>query len=225
MYACLLSLDSYVYEAGEVNATAKLLDAEDLEIINQFLVRAFAQLERELPEKETIPLIEMYLRNVYFLSKLTPLFQKNNSEINKLIKHRHPNLYTKWLQVLSDDPIRKRFSIEYVEDVAVNLAMFTYSSEYGESGKKKHVLFAFDGKKAYLNYLNVLVNNFVNQNIKITFLVNQHITNKIVQELAVDIVVYNYREDSEALHCSKYKTERMPTERDWQKINSLIFDE
>ncbi|MBC1293251.1 helix-turn-helix domain-containing protein [Listeria booriae] len=225
LYATLLTLDNYVYEKGELYETEDLLDKENLEVIHRFLVRAFAALEKELPEKETLSLYVLYLRNLFFLTKLTPLFQKNSMEVNKLIKHRHPVIYMKWLEILNDDPIKKKFGIEYAEDVAVNLAMFTYFSQHGKSDKKKHVLFTFDGKKAYTNYLEILVNSFVNQNVKVTFLVNQHITSKIIEDLDVDIVIYNYKEDSEQLDCVKYRTERMPTEHDWERINNLIFDE
>ncbi|MBC6316977.1 helix-turn-helix domain-containing protein [Listeria grandensis] len=225
LYASLLTLDNYVYEEGELYEIEDLLDAENLTLINTFLVRAFMALDKELPDKETLSLYVLYFRNLYFLTKLTPLFQKNSMEVNKLIKHRHPVMYTKWLEILSEDLIKEKFAIEYVEDVAVNLAMFTYFSQHGKSHKKKHVLFTFDGKKAYLNYLNIMVNSFVNQNVEVTFLVNQHITNKVVEDLGADIVIYNYREDSERLDCVKYRTERMPTEHDWERINNLIFDE
>ncbi|MBC1435183.1 HTH domain-containing protein [Listeria rocourtiae] len=225
MYASLLTLDNYVYEEDSAYETENLLDSENKKIINQFLDTAFTALGKELPQKETLSLFMLYLRNLYFLSKLTPLFQKNSFEVNKLIKHRHPTLYKEWLKILNTAKIKKQFSLEYIEDVAVNMTMFTYFSQYGKPDKKKHVLFTFDGKKAFLNYLRILVNSYVNQNIEVTFLVNQHITNEIVRSLGVDIVIYNYREDSESLDCVKYKTERMPTEHDWEKINRLIFDE
>lgn len=224
MYGSLLSLDNYVYEEIEAYDTEGLLDAENLEMIHQFLVEAFAKLEKELPEPGALSLYVLYLRNIYFLTQLTPLFQRNSMEVNRVIKHRHPAIYTKWLEILDDAPIKKKFGIEYLEDVAVNFAMFTYFSQQGNENKKKHVVFAFDGRKVYLNYLNILVNSFVNPNVQVTFLVNQHITNKVVADLGADIVIYNYREDGERLDCVKYRTERMPTEQDWEKINNLILD-
>ncbi|WP_430534772.1 helix-turn-helix domain-containing protein [Listeria rocourtiae] len=224
MYGSLLSLDNYVYEESETVDIKGLIDTENLEIINRFLVDAFKKLEKELPEPEIFSLYVMYLRNIYFLTQLTPLFQRNSTEVNRLIKHRHPTMYSKWLEILTDAPIEKKFGIEYIEDVAVNFAMFTYFSHQNRTQRKKHILFAFDGKKSYLNYLNVLVKSFINSNIEITFLVNQHITNKVAKELGVDIVIYNYKEDGERLDCIKYRTERMPTDQDWEKINNLIFD-
>ncbi|MBC1554159.1 HTH domain-containing protein [Listeria booriae] len=224
MYGSLLTLDNYVYDEGDDYGIESVLDEEAISVMNQFLIRAFEKLDRKLPQEESMSVYVLYLRDVYLLSQLTPLFQRNSMDVNWLIKHRHPAIYTKWLEVLSDDPIKKKFLIEYLEDVAVNLAMFTYAQHYGESGVKKHILFTFDGKKAYLNYLSTLVNSFVNPNIKVTFIVNQHITNEILIDLNVDIVVYNYKEESEEFECVKYRTERMPTERDWEKINKLIFD-
>ncbi|KGL42490.1 hypothetical protein BMT55_03095 [Listeria newyorkensis] len=224
MYGSLLSLDNYVYEKGKTVDIEGLIDVKNLELINQFLVNAFTKLEKELPEPEMFSLYVLYLRNVYFLTQLTPLFQRNSTDINRLIKHRHPAMYIKWLEILTDAPIKKKFGIEYVEDVAVNFTMFTYFSHQSKGERKKHVVFAFDGKNSYLNYLNVLVDSFVNPDVEITFLVNQHITNKVVKDLDADIVVYNYKEDGERLDCIKYRTERMPTDQDWEKINSLIFD-
>lgn len=225
IYAILLSLDSYVYEEEASYEAENILDGEALGIIERFLGYAFDELGIDAPKGKKLSLYVVYFRNLYLLTKLTPLFQKNSVEVNRLIQHRHPANYTKWLEILENSSIKKYFSIKYVEDVAVNLTMFTYFLQKDGSDRQRHVLFTFDGKKAYLNYLNVLVSSFSSNNVKVTFLVNQHITNKVIQDLGVDIVIYNYKEDSEKLKCIKYRTERMPTEKDWGKINNLFFDE
>ncbi|MBC1473564.1 hypothetical protein HB852_02865 [Listeria grandensis] len=76
---------------------------------------------------------------------------------------------------------------------------------------------------AYLNYLAILVEKFNIKNVRITLLTNYHVTNELVEERQVDVVVCNYKDDNEVLNCEVYKAERVPTENDWEQIRNIIF--
>ncbi|WP_430535247.1 helix-turn-helix domain containing protein [Listeria rocourtiae] len=223
VYMDLLTMDTYVYSGDKV--LSGFHTEAEMDAVDAFLMKSFQELGLGSPKKNELAVFIAYLRNQILLSKLTPLFQKNVFEVNRFIKNRHSALFYKWTELLENDPIKQIAKIEYVEDIAVNLAMFTHYFAYNQQLKKRkrHILFTFDGPNAYLNYLTTLVEKFNIKNIEITLITNHHATNKIVEELNVDVVVCNYKDDNEILNCEIYKTERVPTEYDWEQIRSIVF--
>ncbi|MBC1231216.1 helix-turn-helix domain-containing protein [Listeria booriae] len=223
VYMDLLTLDIFVY-LGDREISG-FHSKSEIEAVDDFLVKAFNTLGINKIEASDLRVFISYFRNQILLSKLTPLFQKNVYEVNQFIKGGHKALFYKWVDLLQNDPIKQVANIEYIEDVAVNLTIFTHCMTYNKNFKarERHILFTFDGPNAYLNYLATLIEKFNIKDVRITLLTNYHVTNELIEERKVDVVVCNYKEDSEALNCKVYKAERVPTENDWEQIRNIIF--
>lgn len=223
VYMDLLTMDTFVYL--ETRVISGFHTEAEMGAVNDFLTKAFQELGIGALEALDLRVFISYFRNQMILSKLTPLFQKNIYEVNQFIKSRHTALFYKWVDLVKNDPIKQIANIEYVEDVVVNLTMFTHFMVRNKNFKEheRHILFAFDGSNAYLNYLTTLVEKFNIKNLQITFLTNHHVTNELVEERQVDVVVCNYKDDNEVLGCKVYTAERVPTENDWEQIRNIIF--
>lgn len=223
VYIDLLMMDIFVYLEDRV--ISGFHSKTEMEAVDDFLAKAFQVLGIDAIEASDLRVFISYFRNQILLSKLTPLFQKNVYEVNQFIKSGHTALFYKWVDLLQNDPIKQVANIEYIEDVAVNLTMFTHCMAYNKRFKERerHILFTFDGPNAYLNYLATLVEKFNIKNVRITLLTNYHVTNELVKERQVDVVVCNYKDDNEVLDCEMYKAERVPTENDWEQIRNIIF--
>ncbi|WP_187121197.1 helix-turn-helix domain-containing protein [Listeria booriae] len=223
VYIDLLTLDIFVYLEDRV--TSGFHSKAEMDAVDDFLAKAFQVLGIDAIEASDLRIFISYFRNQILLSKLTPLFQKNVYEVNQFIKNGHKVLFYKWVDLLQNDSIKQIANIEYVEDVAVNLTMFTHCMAYNKhfKSRERHILFTFDGPNAYLNYLATLVEKFNIKNVRITLLTNYHVTNELVKERQVDVVVCNYKDDNEILDCEVYKAERVPTENDWEQIRNIIF--
>ncbi|MBC1436408.1 HTH domain-containing protein [Listeria rocourtiae] len=223
VYIDLLMMDIFVYTEDRV--ISGFHSRTEMEAVDDFLAKAFQVLGIDAIEASDLRVFISYFRNQIILSKLTSLFQKNVYEVNQFIKGGHKSLFYKWVDLLQNDPIKQIANLEYIEDVAVNLTMFTHCMTYNKyfKSRERHILFTFDGPNAYLNYLATLVEKFNIKNVQITLLTNYHATNELVKERQVDVVVCNYKDDNEILDCEVYKAERVPTENDWEQIRNIIF--
>lgn len=223
VYMDLLTLDIFVYLGDRV--ISGFHSKEEMDAVDDFLAKAFQVIGIDAIEASDLRVFIAYFRNQIILSKLTPLFQKNVYEVNQLIKGGHKTLFYKWVDLLQNDPIMQIANVEYIEDVAVNLTIFTHCMTYNKRFKERerHILFTFDGPNAYLNYLATLVEKFNIKNVRITLLTNEHVTNELIKERQVDVVVCNYKDDDVVLDCEVYKSERVPTENDWEQIRNVIF--
>ncbi|MBA3926316.1 helix-turn-helix domain-containing protein [Listeria rustica] len=222
-YMDLLLLDNYIYHEGLRNPDDYPLDSHISNLIHTFLDDAFKKMSLQYENEAINEIFGFYLRNLYLISKVTPVFQKNYYEINKYIKSRHPKSYTSWLNILSESPLVKEFNLIFLEDIAVNLTMFSYYAVYKHDLPELNIYFAFDGKVAYLNYVEILIDNFVNNNLQVTMIANKRITKEMVKELGIDIVIHNYKDDDEDLGCLTYRTARVPNNHDWDMISELVY--
>ncbi|EUJ35019.1 mga helix-turn-helix domain-containing protein [Listeria weihenstephanensis FSL R9-0317] len=225
IYIDLLLLENYLYKERDEIVMQRLYESKSWhEGLREFVELFFSDSKIEKPDESSLSIFMFYLENVLLLSRLTPLFQRNFYEINQFVKLNHPILYEHWLNELVTSDIPEIKSLEYKEDVAVNLAMFTYYVTHQSYQAKKHILFALDGKKAYMNYMQVFVNEFISKHSKVTFISNKRVTNELIHELGVDMLVQNYRDETVITECLQYRTSRLPNMHDWERINSLLLN-
>ncbi|MBC6315237.1 helix-turn-helix domain containing protein [Listeria grandensis] len=225
IYIDLLLLENYLYKERDEIVMQRLYESMTWhEGLREFIELFFSSSDMEKLDQSNLSIFMFYLENVLLLSRLTSLFQKNFYEINQFVKLNHPILYERWLNQLVTSDIPEIKSLEYKEDVAVNLAMFTYYVTHQSYQTKKHILFALDGKKAYMNYMQVFVNEFISRHAKVTFISNKRVTNELIHELGVDILVQNYRDETVITECIQYRTSRLPNMHEWEKINSLLLN-
>ncbi|EUJ24343.1 helix-turn-helix domain containing protein [Listeria cornellensis] len=219
----ILILDNYIYRenlAGPIEKRLYPLLTDELEA---FVTDFFKAANISTPSKSTLYIFVFYIRNTLLLSELTPLFQKNFFEVNQFVKTTHYTVFKKWMDAISFSKIEIFEKFVHLEDICVNLTMFTLYATNKDVNNMPHVLFSFDGKTAYLNYLHMFVENFIGGNTKVTFNYNKHITNELANKLGVDIIVKNYKETSEEFDCIHYSTSRHPTTKDWDNIYHLIL--
>lgn len=219
----MLLLDNYIYKEGVAGPIEErlypFLTKELHALVNDFFVDA----KLEKPSDDTLYIFVFYIRNILLLSELTPLFQKNFFEVNQFVKSTHYALFKQWMDKVSSSSIPEFKNIHHMEDVCANLTLFTIYANSQTLQHTSHILFSFDGKTAYLNYLEVFVGNFIGGNKKMTFISNQHITNELAKQLHVDLVVTNYKETSQTFDCAYYNTARHPSLKDWDNIHHLIL--
>lgn len=223
MFLDMLILDNYMYKEGIAGPIEKHLYPFLTKDLNQFVSDFFAQENLPKPNDATRYLFIFYIRNILLLTQLTPLFQKNFFEVNQFVKSTHYQIFRKWMDAVSSSEIADFKKLKYVEDICVNLTMFTLYAKNKDVDSMPHILFSFDGKTAYLNYLHMFMENFMGGNTKVTFSYNKHITNELANELGVDLIVKNYKETSEQFDCQTYKTSRHPTTKDWDTIYHIIL--
>ncbi len=182
--------------------------------------------------EKALSIFVFYLRNIILLSKISPLFQKNFFEINSSIQKNHGNMMAGWYEIIKNSKVAALKRLKYLDDIIVNLTMFTLYLENVKISKKNsgntaktHVLFSLDGKTAYLNYLQIYARNILEtSHTKITFLSNQRIDNAYIRRFKVDILVKNYKDNYEHFDCPTYTCSRQPTTKDWDKVSQYISD-
>ncbi|MBC1553887.1 HTH domain-containing protein [Listeria booriae] len=219
----MLLLDNYMYREGVAGPIEERLYPFLTKDLHLFVNDFFAKENLAKPSDATLYIFIFYIRNILLLTQLTPLFQKNFFEVNQFVKTMHYPMFKKWMAAISASEIADFKKIKYTEDVCVNLTMFTLYAKNKDVSSMPHILFSFDGKTAYLNYLHMFVENFMGGNTEVTFSYNKHITNELANSLGVDLIVKNYKETSENFDCQTYNTSRHPTTKDWDNIYHLIL--
>ncbi|MBC2265009.1 hypothetical protein HCB37_10830 [Listeria booriae] len=224
LFLDFILLDNYVYTEQFSSGIVNMENATLIENLFAMVREYFDRNKLEEPDEASLSIFVFFLRNIILLSRLSPLFQKNFFEVNASIKKNHGNIFEVWYDILKSNAVPELKHIVHIDDVSVNLTMFTLYVNNKNHGKKKHILFSFDGKTAYLNYLQVFAANIVGSNTKMTFLSNQRVTNDYIKEFEVDILVKNYKERYEHFDCETYTCSRQPNAADWDKVSQLVFD-
>ncbi|MBC2304051.1 helix-turn-helix domain-containing protein [Listeria booriae] len=224
LFLDFILLDNYVYTEQFSSGIVNMENAALIEDLFAMVKEYFSRNELEEPDEASLSIFVFFLRNIILLSRLSPLFQKNFFEVNASIKRNHGNIFEVWYDILKNNSIPELQNLVHMDDVSVNLTMFTLYVNNKIHGKKKHILFSFDGKTAYLNYLHVFAANIVGSNTKMTFLSNQRVTNDYIKKFKVDILVKNYKERYEHFDCVTYSCSREPNAADWDKVSQLVFD-
>ncbi|MBC2098238.1 HTH domain-containing protein [Listeria booriae] len=225
-YFSIIFYDTLIYKKEDLREVVYGDEYTQQKDVLHFLQESFTALNLPMPTNDDLLIYENYFYYVYSMSRLTPLLHTNTYEVNRYIKKEHPSIFATWVKTASDSPFLKKIKGIYTEDIAVNLTMLTRSIFYDNNMEKKHILFSFDGRNAFLNYLSTLAKNYSANNMKISFIPNRHITKEILRESKVDILVLNYESPFDLEKCPHicvYQTNHIPSKQDWGVVKELIF--
>lgn len=191
--------------------------------LNSFLLKQISDLSIDVyTYPQAYIYFESFFNHMFTMSNISPLFQKNNDEMNYFIKTTHPNLYQSWLEALVENQeIFKNFQIIYFEDIAAQLTMLCFPYLRKDIKKPKHVMFIIDTTVINLNYLTALAKRYIMNNVRVSVLSNSSFSTGLVNRIAADLIVSNFEieTDQKITYISD-----LPTLEEWNLVNSLIFD-
>ncbi|WP_245187004.1 helix-turn-helix domain containing protein [Enterococcus larvae] len=167
--------------------------------------------------------LQNYFAVHLFLNKVTPLFQKNDSQMIHFIRHEHSATFGKWMYLLSTSAAFHSLEIEYFEDICANLTIYTVIYLYEEKTETKKVLFALNGDNVFLDYLLLIINRTFS-GIHTLFLLNKTINSDFLAKSQADIIISNYPIyiENPRHSISQYVLKPIPTMEDWQKVRRFL---
>lgn len=166
---------------------------------------------------------EAFFNHIIIMSSISPVFQKNNPEINHFAQITHPGIYQFWIETLvKENKIFKSDSILFYEDLSAQLTMLTYPYLVKKNQKLKYVVFILDTTVINLNYLTSLAERYVANNIQVSVLSNVFVSEELLANIGADLIVSNVEIETskKIVHISE-----LPTEFEWKMINSIIFND
>lgn len=168
--------------------------------------------------------IKSYIKNMNTLTKLSPLFQRNNPELNSYVQNKHGYLLNDCLKFISENEyFTKHMTIKYPLDVAVNFALITSTYIHQTHYLNKSILFILEGNQNLLFFIQAQAQRFANQGIAVHFISHMEVSKEIVETLHVDLVVVNYEKLYLEIDVPILKIGVIPSQNDWNTISSMIF--
>ncbi|WP_321382910.1 hypothetical protein, partial [uncultured Enterococcus sp.] len=167
--------------------------------------------------------LQNYFAVHFFLNRITPLFQKNDSHIVQFIRQEHPATFSKWLCLLSSSSAFQPLKVEHIDDICANLTIYTVIYLYQEKTEQKKVLFALNGDNVFLDYLLLVINRTFS-GIHTQFLLNKAIELDFLKRNQIDVVISNYPSyiTTSAQKLTQYELAPVPTMEDWQNVRRFL---
>lgn len=226
VFAYLVRLDTVVYTQN--SDPALIMMYEEIipdKIMADFLAKYAGVFNLSTASDcELIQSTKAFLSNIFLLTKLSPLFQKNSFELNQKIKTLHSFTYSKCIDLITTTEFFKFINIKYIEDVAASLTLVIAAHIYEKNLIGKKILFSLTGESTYLNYFIMLSNCFLPRNLDIIFSFNERITNNLLTEKEVDLWVHNYPIDYVLQDCVSFQISPIPSIDEWTLLIKLLID-
>ncbi|MFW8599756.1 hypothetical protein IGJ74_000844 [Enterococcus sp. AZ009] len=156
--------------------------------------------------------------NLDLLTEISPLFQKVDNSLKKQIKVIYKELFECWSHLLS-----KYFSWQYTEDVAVQATLLVYSHLTLYYKKSIEVLFSYTGSPTNAMYYNAITNQVIPSSVNAHFIFDDNITNKVLQDMKIDILVCNFPPREEITCCKVIQLPSIISDKTWGWLASIGF--
>lgn len=217
VYAFVVRLNSVIYEDDTVFFMAdytKYINEFDF-IVNQFLTlqNVHPTLHANLKIK-----IQCFLTNLLFLTDITPLFQKTNTELNNQVSHKYKTTLDTWKSLLNENQ-----KWLFPEDIAVNLSLITATHLKLNEYKEKKILIALSGEPAALNYFTTIAKKTLPKKLDCFFIFNKPITDNLLETLSIDICVYNFTPLEPLSATTLIRLSDTPTQDEWYSLLNSLF--
>ena len=190
---------------------------------HQFLGNVFPQ-TKELIETNMLDILEAYLVNLRLLSKVSPNFEIMEPELKVMTVNMYTKLYSTWHEQLVSLPHDTYFKFSKLDDIAVSLTLFHASIlKQKQRTKKLHILFAFQGRVGFDDYLAKFSQTLVTENIRADYFLEQVIDEEAIVQSGADLVVCNYDLHIEEENiCPIIRIPNIPSFVDWGKVRNII---
>lgn len=227
IFFSLININNYYFDYEHLPQSTGLTNTDlsdiELDALLSQLTHIFT-IDETMDDKITLA-YKSYIKNVNHLTKLSPLFQLNNAELNDYVTHKHGFVLSKCLNFISqNDYFSQHMRIEFPMDIAVNLTLITSTFINLTHYQNKSILFILEGNQNLLLYIQAQTQRFSDQGVTTHFISHMEITKDIATELNVDLIVTNYENFYLDFSIPVMRTSNIPTENDWNTIGSLIFN-
>lgn len=222
----LININNYYFDYDYLlqSASLQIKEAADEEL-DQLLLKLpqIFMIDHQLVGTINLA-IKSYIKNINHLTKLSPLFQLNNHELNTYVQNKLGYLLDKCLTFISENEyFTKHMAIKYPLDVAVNFALITSTFIHQTHYQNKSILFILEGNQNLLLFIRSQTQRFSDQGIQTHFISHMEVTKEVVAELNVNLIVVNYEKFYLTCDVPIIKVPVIPTQNDWNTISSVIF--
>lgn len=159
-------------------------------------------------------LLQAFLANQKALSQLSPLFEKADPHLKKVVKERHPQMLALWCKLMKVDP---RFT--FYEDVAVSLTVLTENN----SLKKKIILLALSGSPTVTMYYRERIKRQIPRDMELVYLSNLPIDNALIKKLSVDLCICNFPLMEKITGCPFFALSESPSQKELDALLLRIY--
>lgn len=159
-------------------------------------------------------MVQSYLTNISVLSELSPLFQQQSSKIIRLAEQKYSDTFKLWYFLLKDN---STFVHKY--DLAASLTILTAT----QINKYNRVLFSVTGDSIEVSYYKFKAQNLIPKNIDVFFVFNQPIDNVLIENMDIDLCVYNFPPLLPLNKCEVFQFSDSPLESEWQDLLTKLL--
>lgn len=181
----------------------------------------------EVIQNGEIDNIKAYLINLYFLSKITPLFQYISPYLKEYIKENYSERYSLWHTVLqknTENELFDLFPIKYIEEIACSLTMLHTSIICNKTLKPLRVLLSFNGEMGFEDILYRECKLLFTDNVEVEYLVDKAITEEKLKTLNIDLIVCNYELPEQIKPtCQVFSLSYLPKKSEWSILRDKII--
>jgi hypothetical protein len=189
------------------------------EAVTVFLKSIFPEV---MFKDDSLKKIRAFLNNLSFLNRLSPQFEQVSFPLKKFIKESNQPVYALWYEQLQLAVPKQLFPIYHLEDAAVTLTMLHLSLLIKPQKKELRVLFSFQGEAGYDDYLVQSSKQLLTENIAAEYHFEKVITQQMIEEKKIDLVVCNYDLLVDTFPCKTVHLSYIPTSTEWHFLTQTI---
>lgn len=210
---------------GEMNKliSIEIVNEEIKKMVNNFILKQIKKLRIDRHVyPQVYPYFILFFTHIFTMSIISPLFQKSTYETKLFVQMTHASLYHFWLDALLENKrMFKNMPDVYFEDIAVQLTMLALTYLKTDFSEPKHIVFILETSVINLNYVTKLAERYILNNVRVTVVSNSAFSENLIETFEADLLVSNiYLETNQKI---VYISD-LPTVREWNYINDLIFN-
>lgn len=212
IYIYIILLESIIY--GEVDYFFENEAIDTIESFSSLTSEFFESSNLNFSTNLDLKMrLQIFLTNLTTLTSVSPLFQKNEDRLNKIIESEQPLIFQKWLSLIS------RHSLyTYPRDVATSLTIITASSII----KRKRVLICLTGSSSSVSYYRALIKQAISSDVEIIWAPNQVIDDDFILQKNVDLCITNYETNNNLTSCLFFQLSIYPSKKELDYISYLL---
>lgn len=181
---------------------------------------------RDVPQEKQAT-IQTFLRSFFLSRKLnhqiTPVLNKEMSDIKEAIMRSNCELYQKNLDFLEKHRDKLALNISYLEDVCVSLTLYS-ELIFDFYASQKTVYFLLEGDHFVCQHIQIRALRQFGNRHSLTFIPLQYLTKEALNETHIDMVVTNYPRYLSDYHIETeyFLLKPLPDEQDWDYLERKL---
>ena len=210
--AYLVRLDTLIYETDKPYFTDDYFD--QLSMYDDFTTSFFSNMNISISLNTTLKIqLQAYLMNLNNLSKLSPLFQQNHTQLQHIAEMEYPETLKNWNNLLQGTTL-----FVYTHNVATSLTLLTHAN----LKHSKRVLFALTGEPCAITYYKTRAAQCIPKEVEMFFLLNQPIDEIMLENMSIDICITNLPIDLCSDTIKIFKLSDIPLSSEWTELLHVL---